>query len=148
MSNGELVVVTRPGEAEVPCEPCFSGISGRPGPRSGRVEIEAFLQGLAEKTPYQLDCDVVAILGEELECGCGAEDKAISALVKRGASISKENKQKLLSAARAYGEKLKSYLHHNPTQDHGDMDWVEAAYYDGEKERTLTKRLATVPVKM
>ena len=93
---------------------------------------------------------MVAILGHALrfDSGCGAEDKAISALVKRGASISKENKQKLLSAARAYGEKLKSYLHHNPTQDHGDMDWVEAAYYDGEKERTLTKRLATVPVKM
>ena len=97
-----------------------------------------------------LDCDVVAILGHALrfDSGCGAEDKAISALVEHGASISKENKQKLLSAARAYGEELRSYVYHNPTADHGDMHGVEAAYYDGEKERTLTKRLATVPVKM
>ena len=92
---------------------------------------------------------MVAILGHALrfDSGCGAEDKAISALVEHGASISKENKQKLLSAARAYGEELRSYAM-SMGPDHGDMHWVEAAYYDGEMERKLTERLATVPVKI
>ena len=64
------------------------------------------------------------------------------------ASARRISLQKLLSAARAYGEELRSYVYHNPTADHGDMHWVEAAYYDGEMERELTERLATVPVKI
>ena len=36
----------------------------------------------------------------------------------------------------------------NPTADHGDMHGVEAAYYDGEMERELTERVATVPVEI
>ena len=150
--SAQLVVgVTPPVEAEAPSEFRFSNQSPyAPKPKRGKIEV--FLQKLAAETPGQLDCYLVDILAHALRFDGrdGADvdstgDAAISALVKRGASISEENKQKLLSAAAAYGKEMREYA--SGYQDHGDSDWVEAAYYNGEMERKLTERLATVPVK-
>ena len=133
-------------ETKVPCEPLFSCNDGT----RAEAEIEVFLQEVAagKKTPFQLDCDLVAILGHALIFASNRDaDKVIAALVEHGASISEENVQRLRDAARAYGDRQKDYLERNPTQDHGDIDWVEAAYYDGKFERQLTERLAKVPVR-
>ena len=85
--------------------------------------------------------------GESAAERAAAEREAAAGISGRSAAERNPIRADEFFQGRRRTERQRRYLDANPTQDHGDIDWVEAAYYDGKFERQLTERLAKVPVR-